>query len=519
MEEKVTVLEKVSLSFTDLTGDKTGCTAQGSNKFWTGWVEELPDGTHNFECRWGPTGTPGNDRGSKRGISQTAAFRLLESKTNSKLKKGYTKLDTRSIAEETAKAAAKGVDLVKGDEDKVVAAPASTPVIHPEVNRLLGIIYNETSRVVRSGLSAQAGATEDNPLGNLSDRQLDVGGGILDKIAELLEKRFGHETTDNAGRELALRKDGVPTKVIIDLTNEYMSNVPRSIGRSMRGRENLHLLVISSYERLEEQRKFLQLLRDAHLAQATFQAAATTPKTNKEVVWYDGLGCTIEFCDPSSADHGRVAEIFDTKQSQHNGNWFQGGSSILKLARVWKFTRNKTTDLFDSYAEEMKKKPKAVGNIFTWHGTRTENLLGIGKSGLLMPENLPRGIRTAGKAFGRGIYHAPAWNATGHDKIGKYKTDGTNGALKSMNYTSARGAYYGGGNTSSSGFMFLQEVALGNGEVRTTACWDKKRPDKWPQHDFIYASAGECASLVHDEIVTFDEKAQVFRYLVETNLR
>lgn len=31
----------------------------------------------------------------------------------------------------------------------------------------------------------------------------------------------------------------------------------------------------------------------------------------------------------------------------------------------------------------------------------------------------------------------------------------------------------------------------------------------------IYANAGGCHSLTHDEVVTFDENAQTFRYLVE----
>jgi hypothetical protein len=164
-------------------------------------------------------------------------------------------------------------------------------------------------------------------------------------------------------------------------------------------------------------------------------------------------------------------------------------------------------------------KPQAVGRIFAWHGTRTENLLGIGKSGLLMPENLPRGVHISGKAFGKGIYHAPAWTATGVKMVQGAPTDGTNGALKSMNYTSAEGAYYGTGNTSRGAFMFLQEVALGRAEVRSSACWDQHRPANWPQNDFIFACATRNqGGFVHDELVTFDQDAQLFRYLVEIEI-
>ena len=78
-----------------------------------------------------------------------------------------------------------------------------------------------------------------------------------------------------------------------------------------------------------------------------------------------------------------------------------------------------------------------------------------------------------------------------------------------------RGAYYGQNNTSSGAFMFLQDVALGRGEVHTSPCWDKFRPTGFPKRDFIYANSGGCSTLAHDEIVTFDEAAQIFRYLCE----
>jgi len=514
-----TIIKKVSLNFTDLTGDRTGCTKLGSNKFWTGWVEDNGDGTCNFECRWGPTGTPGSDKGSKRGITEDAALKTLASKVKSKTKKGYTELETRTVAEEQSKAAANGV---KPKKTTVKKAAAPTRTFNPEVERLLGVIYNETSRVVRSGLSAQAGATEDNPLGNLSDRQLDLGGEILEEIQAMLDRHFGTENRHNKTETLPLLSNGVPSKAVIDITNRFMSNIPRSIDRAMRGRNNLHRIVVSSYERLEEQRKFLQLLRDAHLTKDVFAAAAHAGPTqhSKAGVWYDGLGCEIEYCEPGSADFRKAQDVFDKGQSRRNANWFQGGRSTLRVKRVFKFTRNGTSARFDRYAANMAMKPGAVGNIMAWHGTRTENLLGIGKSGLLMPENLPRGVHLSGKAFGRGIYHAPAWTATGVSNVQGYRTDGTNGALKSMNYTSARGAYYGSGNTSTGAFMFLQEVALGVADVRTIACWDKHRPDGWPQKDFIFACAsGGRGGFVHDELVTFSEDAQVFRYLVEIETR
>jgi predicted DNA-binding WGR domain protein len=509
------LLERVVLQCTDLTGKTSGCTKLGSNKFWIGEVLKNSDGTCDFKCRWGSTGTPGSTKGSKFGVSEVAAFKVLNTKVKQKTskKKGYTRVDTRSQDEEVTKASAKGVDLTNGNGNAKTPVPkAAKPsrTFHHEVSALLGLLYGSTSQVVRSGLSATAGATEGNPIGNLSDAQLDIGGGILDEIADMLNR------SGINGGEVPLLRDGTPRTDVIDLTNRYLSNIPRAIDRKKRGPKNLHKLVVSSQERLEKERKFLQLLRDAHLTQGVFQAVATASRsTDKVGIQYDGLGCDIDYCAPGSSDHKHVSRIFTTAQSQRNANWWSGGRTRLVVKRVWKFTRKGTDPRFDAFAKRMSAKRSAVGNIWAWHGTRTENLMGIGKNGLLMPENLPRGVHVSGKAFGRGIYHAPAWNGTKTSNIGRHQTDGTNGALKAMNYTSATGAYYGSGNSSNTGFMFLQEVALGRPEVRTSPCWDKRRPDRYPEHDFIYACAGGCSTLTHDELVTFDEDAQLFRYLVE----
>ena len=515
------IVEKVSLSLTDLTGAGTGCTTKGSNKFWTGWVEDLGGGRANFECRFGTVGSNPSDKGSKRGIAMRDALAQLTKKVKEKTKPGrssgtYTILDTRTVGDEIAKAQANGVTP---NAPKAATPKAATlRKFHPQVERLLGTIYNSNSTAVRSGLAATAGATADNPIGNLSDAQLDKGGEILDEIEDMLKGDLGHEEAANKAALVGLGRDGrTPNARVLDLTNRFMSNVPRAIDSANRGRNNLHRLVIASYERLEEQRKFLQLLRDAHLSKDVFKAAAAAgpSDTSKVAVWHGGLGCEIEWCDADTAEFARVKDIFETGQSKQNANWWSGGRSRVQLVGVWRFTRNGTDTRFDAFSRKVGAKRGAVGNLMAWHGTRTPNLLGIGKSGLLMPENLPRGVVISGKAFGRGIYHAPV--VTNVSTIEGQRTDGTNGALKSMNYTGVSGAYYGGSDEGNA-FMFLQEVALGRGEVRHSACWDQHRPKGFPEKDFIYANAGGCSSLTHDELVTFDEDAQIFRNLIEVKV-
>lgn len=507
------IIYQAHLAVTDLTGKTTGCTSLGSNKIWKARVVDHEDGTGDFICEWGEIGRKMSTRGSLYKVPLSKAVAKFKAKRREKLspKKGYTEVEVRSDAEEIAKQKAAGV-VPKAP--KAAAVQATSRTFPPQVERLLSTIYGSTSTAVRAGLSAQAGATEDNPIGNLSDAQLDKGGRILDEIGNLLEREIGAESRDN--KDVTLPLNGrVPRTDIINLTNDYMSNVPRAIDRSQRGKANLHKLVISSWGRLKEQREFLQLLRDAHVSKAIFQqAAAQTTAGSKLTVWYDGLNCDIEYLDPSHADHQWAKRVFDTQQSKRNQNWWRNGRSRCRVVNVFRFTRKGAEAAFEKYAAEVTAKRGATGRIFGWHGTRTPNLLGIGKSGLLMPEHLPRGVHVSGKAFGAGIYHAPAWNATNTTKIGRYATDGTNGALKSMNYTGHSAAYYGGsarGNV----FMFLQEIALGLPEVKHRAAWNQKRPQGWPQKDWVYANAGGCSTLTHDEVVTFDERAQTFRYLIE----
>lgn len=508
------VVKRVTLQCTDLTGAKSGCTTLGSNKFWKGEVVDHEDGTADFTCLWGSTGEAGSTKGSKYKVPLAEALKTFATKVAEKTspKKGYVEIAVRDDHEEKAKAAAKGVTVAPVDPAKVAAAPAPARHFARPVASLLSRIYGSTASTVTAGLSSQSGSTADNPIGNLSDAQLDKGGDVLDKIGALLESRLGAEDPANRGNTLPLVR-GVPDAAILDLTNEYLSSVPRAIDRSMRGRSNLHRLVISSYERLQEQREFLQLLRDAHLSADAFKAAAqTTTADSREGVWYDGLGCTIEVLSPSDNDYAFVKRVFETSQSKHNANWWRNGRSRLRLVNVFRFERNGVASAFEAYQKRVTAKPGATGTIYAWHGTRTPNLLGISKAGLLMPENLPRGVHISGKAFGRGIYHAPVSYL--RQTIGGVRTDGTNGALKSMNYTGAGGAYYGG-NDNDNVFLYLQEVALGTCEVRRTPCWDQRRPAGWPNNDFTFAAASECSSLTHDEIVTYSEDAQVFRYLCE----
>ena len=470
----MSLLDEVILNWTDLTGKKTGATALGSNKF---YKAQLSDEGSGFKVvfTYGRVGQAGQTQIVKSKSLEDAKDQLKK-KIDSKIAKGYTKVDLRSVGEEAAKAG------VKAPASKAVVHKSSGK-FHPEVEDLLGLIYGSTGRAVASGLSASAGATSDAPLGNLSDSQLDKGADILEKIEELLKKK--------------------PKKAdLVDLTNEYLSAIPRQIDHARKGKTlDLEMILVNSKERIIEQRSFITLLRDAFLQKEVFAAAAEVTDPNE--VWYQGLKCDITFLDPKSDERKAIATLFEKGQSPVNANFY----GRLKLGRVWKLEQQGRKAAFDAYAKQVTSAPGASGLTFGWHGTRTPNLMGICKTGLVMPNNLPKGVHITGRAFGLGIYHTPCWADAGEstkDEKGK-KFTRYNGALKSMNYSSLKGAHYFSDNTSDRGYMFLEELALGVPELALEACFDKPAPAKGTH--YIYARAHGHASLANDEVVTFDENA------------
>ena len=478
------VLEEVTLNWTDLTGAKTGATALGSNKFYRAQI--MGDFTVVFT--YGRVGQAGQVQKVK-GKDLADAQKQLKKKIDSKIAKGYTKVELRTDAEEAKKQAKANGATAAAPTAKKTATKKSS--LHPEVDSLLDIIYGSTSKAIASGLSSSAGATKESPLGNLSDAQLDKGADILEEIEQKIGKK-------------AKKAD------FVELTNEYLSNIPRNIDHARKGKKlDLDAIVIDSKERIQEQRTFIGLLRDAFLQKAVFAAAAEVDDPHE--VWMAGLKCDISWLDPKSDEYKSIKELFDDGQSPINSNFY----GKLKVGRIWKLEQQGRKPKFEQYSDSIAKKKDATGVTPGWHGTRTENLMGICKTGLVMPQDLPKGVHVTGRAFGLGIYHTPRWPDSGgktKDEKGKSFTR-YNGALKSTNYTSLKGAFYGRNNTADRGYLFLEELALGVPELALEACFDKPAPKKGC--DYIYARAHGHASLSNDEVVTFDANASRRTHVLE----
>src|SRR6185503_3955883 len=111
-----TILEEVTLNWTDLTGAKTGATALGSNKFYR--AQLFSDFTVVFT--YGRVGQSGQVQ-TLKGKDLADAQKQLKKKVDSKIAKGYTKVELRSDQEEKKKAAAKAA---AGTNGATATAPA-----------------------------------------------------------------------------------------------------------------------------------------------------------------------------------------------------------------------------------------------------------------------------------------------------------------------------------------------------------------------------------------------------------
>ena len=121
-----TIVEEVTLNWTDLTGAKTGATALGSNKFYR--AQLFDDFSVLFT--YGRVGQSGQTQ-TVQGRDLADAKKQLAKKIDSKIAKGYTKVELHTDADEQKKASKAGAG--KGYEQFDIA-PSVPVAIGPDVD-------------------------------------------------------------------------------------------------------------------------------------------------------------------------------------------------------------------------------------------------------------------------------------------------------------------------------------------------------------------------------------------------
>jgi poly [ADP-ribose] polymerase len=166
------------------------------------------------------------------------------------------------------------------------------------------------------------------------------------------------------------------------------------------------------------------------------------------------------------------------------------GDNVSKAKKIFKVDNVATQERFDKHFKSAKVKKKRL----YWHGSRNENIFNLIQSGLLLR---PNGVRTNGKMFGWGTYHA--------DK-----------SQKSIGYTSLNGSYWSKGD-SNVGFLILHDVHIGNQKhiyKHDSSCYNLNYEDLQKEgYDSVFAHGG--VDLKNNEFIVYNEAQTTISHLVQ----
>lgn len=475
-EGEFEVKEVVELAFFDLTGEKAK-TRGTSNKSYHAEINVAKKGNKaQIYTMWGPTG--GNQTKDWRHYnSEYDAKKDFDSIIKSKKKKGYQEIDVaqRAIGSTAAKSITKAVQLNNvddSDKNKVCT-------LHIETQRLIGELMGATNQFVITTLKC--------PLGQLTNAQIDVG---RDKL------KSARAIVQGAKRLSADKK-----KQLVSLTNDFYGAIPHNLGVGSRGQ--MTDLILDTEDKINKKEYDLDTLLDAKAIGATLQS-------NSVLDQYKSLDTSFDFIDHNEDIFKWLnAMIQETRASNHR---YLGKISLLN---AWKIQRNGEKNTFlktaNRIAGECGKQvipdqmKTLVGrrtdvedkNLFRnanviplFHGTRTQNLTGILKKGMLIR---PSGVHITGAMY----------DAKGGLYFGK--------STKSINYTSISRSYWARGSDQKA-FLFITDCTLGKQKI-ANGPYGYTKDNIRPNHS-VWAKGG-LSGVINDEFILYRTDQHNLRYLLE----
>jgi poly [ADP-ribose] polymerase len=479
----------------DLTGERNK-TKGTSNKFYHIELQVAPDKRVQIYTEYGPTGT---DRpvcewryfGTDRSGAEAEFNRIVKSKTRPG--KGYREIDVAQRAHGSAEAQKQTKAVVLKNADALPQAPKSN--LTAGQRSIVSLFFKAQDTWVAQTLKC--------PLGQLTNDQIDLGREALDKAKVIV----------NATKSL----NDTQIAELDRLTNDFYGLIPHNLGSGARGK--MIELRLDTLDKIVGKEGDLDTLLDAKQVNAVLKADSTVDDK------YRSLDCDFEELDPSSDLFKFLASYFsDTKVHGHREN-------SARVTRIWSMSRHGPKEqAFLANAERIAKEAgkhtfasdtsslssgksklwipnkrpdldKDTRGLYNkanvwlcWHGTRSANLVGITRRGLLIR---PSGAVHTGSMFGDGKYFA--WQST-----------------KSLNYCD--GGYWTGGGRSSKRYMFLLDVAFGKMHHVTSSHFFRSPPQG---HHSVYGKANRNRGygLFNDEMITYDfndrDNQSGIRYLFE----
>lgn len=471
------VTRKVTLNKTDLE--------ENNNKYYSAEIQVAKNGLARIFTDYGRVGKT-SAKDVRMCSSPSEAEHEFDKLIKSKIKKGYVeiKLIKADVGSDIGKS--------KVEQDKVSTATLDKlkvkfnemeekSKLHPEVQGLVRGWFGDTAMFIQRNLD-----TAKCPLGQLSLHQIDVGRQALDQARAIIQK----SSPDIA----ELNK----------ITNSYYTNIPHVLPH----RPDINLLRFDTNEKIDGALDILDVFADAKNIEKVL--GSRTSIDNQ----YESLSADIEFIEPGSPTYKWIdAMVHETRAHNHKG------LGKIQVNRIFKLHRREEEAFFNesiaTIAKECgkhnppeilrgfaKNRPDmnkdmlelySASNTFpVWHGTRTANMVGITKRGLLIR---PSGVAHTGSMFGDGVYWAS--NST-----------------KSINYTDARGSAWLKG-TADSAYLFLADCAFGTQKVAYKSHFFTKKEIKG--HHSVWAQAGQ--GLHNDEFIVYNASGKGqqhrMRYVIE----
>jgi len=466
-------VEKVNeLNFFDLSGENAN-TKGTSNKMYHAELHIAKQGPKaQIFTMWGATGTV-QRKEWRYYNSINDAKKDYEKILKGKRKKGYKDIDVaqRVIGSEDAKKITKPVKLK--NMDKV----ATSSKLHSETSRLISSLIGSTNNFVKATLKC--------PLGQLSNDQIESGRKCLDDARSII----------GDGIQITPAKE----KKLLDITNQFYALIPHNLGSGSRGK--LVNLLLDSKSKIDVKEYDLDTLLDA-------KAMGINLNDSSVDTQYASINTDLEYIDHSDSSFKWLNHfIRHTRASNHR----HLGDVILLNA--WEVNRHGEDAVFTKTAKKIaeacggqvvpeklynivQKRPdgntslhKKANIIPLFHGTRTQNVSGIFKRGILIR---PSGVVITGAMYGNGAYYAQH-------------------STKSINYTSIKSSYWAKGGEDK-GYLFIADCILGNQKI-AQGSHQYSAKNIAPDHS-VWAKSGK-SGVLNDEFMIYDVKQQQLRYILE----
>ena len=433
-----------------------------ANKFYSLEVQQHSKGSFRLFSHYGRTDDLANrdSAGQKecRYADQVTVEKEYQKILKSKLRKGYLEVNLAKskIGSDKAKGQSSGaVDektLAVAEQAKPKAV--AKPQLEPELAALVKLIYEEAGQALTAQTAVRITAEGfETPLGILTLGQVEKG---FDLVAQL--------------RQAIMESNPA---LIKELSGTFYSTIPHKIGRT---KAAIEASAINTIERSDSAEETLQLMKDMLSVNAA--GGVNLFADQQDYGRYQALNTKIQFLQVKDKDRKRVEEFILTSQGKTRMK--------PKIHGVYVVGRAGESDSFNP------KKLKNVTELF--HGTRSQNIVGIMTRGLLLPNQSKRyGAVLTGAMLGNGIYFA-------------------DNSAKSLQYCRAC--------PGRRGFLFLASVALGKSKEYTDAQTHLNAPP--PGYDSVTGVASVKTAtwgrLVHNEYVIYDPSQQKLDYMVEFEL-